>query len=70
MRESVLTADAAGAQDASRPAVRAVAVRALTFGVLTFGVLMFGVLTFGVLTFGVLTVPGIEIASPIEYTPW
>ncbi|MGF0225385.1 hypothetical protein ACTHRK_02330 [Dietzia cercidiphylli] len=65
MRESVLTADAAGAQDASRPAVRAVAVRALTFGVLTFGVLMFGVLTFGV-----LTVPGIEIASPIEYTPW
>ncbi|WP_241731241.1 hypothetical protein [Dietzia sp. Cai40] len=60
MRESVLTADAAGAQDASRPAVRAVAVRALTFGVLTFGVL----------TFGVLTVPGIEIASPIEYTPW
>ncbi|WP_245847609.1 hypothetical protein [Dietzia natronolimnaea] len=60
MRESVLTADAAGAQDASRPAVRAVAVRAL----------MFGVLMFGVLTFGVLTVPGIEIASPIEYTPW
>ncbi|GAA1712362.1 hypothetical protein GCM10009831_22590 [Dietzia cercidiphylli] len=60
MRESVLTADAAGAQDASRPAVRAVAVRAL----------MFGVLTFGFLTFGVLTVPGIEIASPIEYTPW
>ncbi|GAA1054641.1 hypothetical protein [Dietzia natronolimnaea] len=60
MRESVLTADAAGAQDASRPAVRVVAVRAL----------MFGVLMFGVLTFGVLTVPGIEIASPIEYTPW